>query len=465
MNTHPSTQGAERTEPRPGSRIWTILLAGLFALCPSPRADSILLTGATLHLGDGSQLSPGQILVKDGRIEAMDRILKAKADRVVKLDGLQLYPGLIALDSALGLVEIEAVKVTVDRSETGAFNPEIQAWSAVNPDSELIPVARANGITAIEVSPTGGTIPGRSGLLQLDGWTVEEMGLKLPAALHLQWPSTQLSLAPRTAYRDASQWKSPSDQDKSWREKVRELTQFLEEAHAYHPGDAGPTHRIPAYAALKPVWESQMPVIVHADSAQEIRSAVQWATNQNVKLVICGGRDALQVAPLLASNQVPVIYKHVFNLPSDEAAGYDAHFRAPGELHQAGVAVLLANGGRMEASFVRNLPFIAAQAVAFGWPEAEAMKSLTQRPAELLGVGDQIGRIAIGLRATFFATDGNLFDVRSHVKRMWISGKEVSLDSRHTRLEERYRARPKPADATPTPATTKPRIGRSPGTP
>src|SRR5207248_7108568 len=123
---------------------------------------------------------------------------------------------------------------------------------------------------------------------------------------------------------------------------------------------------------------------------------------------------------------------------------YDIHFKTPFLLHQAGVKVAFSLGAEVfETPLTKNLPYPAAQAIAFGLPEDEALKGITLYPAQLLGVADKLGSIEAGKEATFFAADGNILDIRSNVKRMWIAGREVSLESRHTRLYEKYRARPR----------------------
>jgi imidazolonepropionase-like amidohydrolase len=143
---------------------------------------------------------------------------------------------------------------------------------------------------------------------------------------------------------------------------------------------------------------------------------------------------------LLATNKVPVIYEHAQAPPARDTDAYDAQFKAPEVLRAAGVTVTFSIGG---ATLVKNMPNAAAQAVAFGLPADEAVKGLTLYPAQIAGVADKLGSIEAGKEATLFVTDGDLLDIRSNVKRMWIAGKEVSLESRHTRLYEKYKNRPK----------------------
>lgn len=417
------------------------LLASFLAASVSPTADTTLITGATLHLGDGQVLAGHQIFVKDGKIEAIGADLKVQAGQVIRLDGQHLYPGFIALGSSLGLVEIEGVRATRDTAEVGEFTPDVRAWIAVNPDSELIAVARANGIVASEATPQGGYVAGLSGIALLDGWTTEQMTLKAPAALHVYWPSHGINPGAKSSARNPAQWKSPEDQDRERKERVLLIDDFFAEAGAY-ARLADPAPVPPAYQGMIPALRGDIPVAVHADEVRQIQSALRFASEHKLRMVFYGARDAWRVADELAARKVPVVYQHVFSLPARDTDPYDTHFRAPAILAKAGVRLILGPGGQHEAASIRNLPYVAAQAMAFGLSEADALKSITLNPAEVMGIDDRLGSLAPGKIATFFSADGSMFDIRSHVKRLWIAGREISLENRHTRLYDRYRNRP-----------------------
>jgi imidazolonepropionase-like amidohydrolase len=440
----------------------SILTGTLVLWCLSPipaRAESLLLTGATIHTVSGPVLTNGQVLIKDGKIEAIDKSIKTRADKTVKLDGLHLYPGLIAASTSLGLVEIDAVRATRDMTEVGDYTPDVESWIAVNPDSELLPVARANGITHVLPVPTGSIVAGQSGLIQLDGWTMEEMTVRKPVALHVFWPGMTLNTTPREEFRDKSRWKSLEDQAKDRRAKLKELADFFDEAKAYAKArdaagkdGAKPAEIVPAWEAMLPYVRGELPLMVHADELRQIKSAVQWADTNAYKIIIAGGRDAWKVAGLLAEKKVPVIFECTFNqgnglasTAARDTTRYDVYFTAPSILHKAGAKVIFSEGlGGDGATTIRNLPYSAAQAAAFGLPEDEALKGITLYPAEVLGIADRLGSIEVGKEATLFAATKGILDIRSNVKRMWIAGKEVGLESRHTRLYEKYRNRPKP---------------------
>ena len=423
----------------------------LVSAAPAIKAESLLLTGATVHTISGETFSPGQVLIQDDKIVAVGKDVSAGGARAVNLSGQQLYPGMISLDSVLGLTEIEAVRATADEAEVGDYTPDVESWVAVNPDSELLPVARANGIAYFEPVPVGGIVSGQSGLLAMAGWTTEAMAIKKPIALHFFWPSMELNTTPPEKVAGKNKPKSLEDQAKERREKLHSVIEFFKEAAAYAKardaaakGSAPAPERVPAWEAMLPYVRGELPITIHADEVRQIKAAVAWASTNQFKIILAGARDAWKVAGLLASNKVSVIYEHTWTQPIRDTDSYDVYFTAPEVLHQAGVEVSFAIGLRtFDAPTVRNLPYAAAQAVAFGLPEAEALKGLTLYPARLAGVADRLGSIEVGKEATLFAADGDILDIRANVKHLWIAGKEVSLESRHTRLYEKYKNRPK----------------------
>ncbi|MBM3878531.1 MAG: amidohydrolase family protein [Verrucomicrobia bacterium] len=458
MRMMPEVEGvASRARPggsrgwggRCGGAVW-LAVACLLALRWSAESETLLLLGATVHPVTGPALTNGAVYVRDGTIEAVAPALDRRADRVERLDGLHLYPGLVVAGTQLGLVEIEAVRATRDTTETGEYTPDVESWAAVNPDSELIPVARANGITHIVPVPSGGVVAGQSGLLALKGWTTEEMMRKRPVALHVNWPSLELEFEARERAGDRAKGKSLAEQAQERRKRLRALQDFFEEARAYArakeaavgAGSAG-FRPVPAWEAMLPFVRGEAPLFVHADEVRQIEGALGWAETNRWKMVLVGARDAWRVAERVAAQRVPVLYGSTFDLPAGDAQAYDVHYRAPGVLHRAGVMVAFAAGGRRDASNLRNLPYEAAQAMAFGLPAEEALRGLTLYPARLLGVADRLGSIEPGKEASFFAADGPILDVRAQVRRLWIAGEEVSLETRHTRLYEKYRGRPR----------------------
>jgi imidazolonepropionase-like amidohydrolase len=399
----------------------------------------------------GGVLSPGQVLIKDDKIEDVGLAVPGRADRVVDLKGLHLYPGLVAATTSLGLTEIGAVRASRDTTEVGDYTPDVESWVAINPDSELIPVARANRNANLLPLPQGGLVSGLSGLIRLDGWTTAQMVVKKPAALHLFWPAMALDLTPKERFKDKSKWKSPEDQARERAARLKAIDDFFEDARAYarvkaaaKKGETADPGVNPSWEAMLPFERGEIPLMIHADEMRQIKAAVKWSDDHGYKLILAGGRDAWQVADLLAQKKVPVIYEGAFTQPERDTESYDVHFTAAAILHRAGVKVSFSEGlGDFATEWLRNLPDAAAQAMAFVLPPDEAIKGITLYPAQALGVDDRIGSIAAGRDATLVATEGDVLDIRSNVKRMWIDGHEVSLESRHTRLYDKYRHRPR----------------------
>jgi imidazolonepropionase-like amidohydrolase len=279
-------------------------------------------------------------------------------------------------------------------------------------------------------------------LLAARGWTIEDMTVRRVTAMHLDWPDQSLNVPGPDSSPNA---KPLDEQARDRREKVRSIDQFFSDAEAWEKRPAG-SPSVPAWEAMLPVVRGEIPLMIHAQTQREIRSLLKWSESRpRLRIVILGGRDSWLFADELAKRKIAVIYSEVFALPIKGSDAYDVQFSAPAVLHKAGVTVAISEGlDKASASGQRNLPYIAAQAAAFGLPPEAALASITLVPAQLHGVGDTLGSIEPGKDASLFTATGDILDIRSQVKQLWISGVEQSLESRHTRLAERYRARPQP---------------------
>lgn len=362
----------------------------------------------------------------------------------MELKGQRVFPGLIAPTTVLGLLEIDALRATRDTTEVGEYSADVSAWIAVNPDSELIPVARANGYTHAHVIPSGGTVSGFSGLIQLDGWTIEDLTVEKAVALHLHWPGFGLDTTPRPPGKDAGP--SLEDQVRDRDRKLREIDSFFTEAAAYSEAKKVAKvgfKTVPAWDAMLPIVRKERPLWIHVNEARGIRSAAEWSVRRGFKMIIAGGLDAWREAAYLAEHRISVAYEHVFTQPVRDTDAYDIHFTAPAVLAKAGVLVAFSEGtGQFGASNIRNIPYSAAQARAFGLTYEDAVRGLTLNAAKILGVSDRLGSIEPGKEASLFVANGDVLDLKATVTRMWIRGREIDLSSRHTRLYEKYRKRP-----------------------
>jgi imidazolonepropionase-like amidohydrolase len=429
-------------------------LAGALALALSTMAagaETIVLRGGTVHPVSGPAIANGSVVLQDGRIAAVGASLAAPPGaKVVDCSGKHIYPSLFPAATVLGLVEISAVRATLDTSELGDVNPQARADFAMNFDSELLPVARSAGILIAGITPTGGIVSGAAAVMKLDGWTREDATLRAPAAITVTWPDLAIDRSPAAR-------SSVRLQERRRDEDVRKLKDVFAEARAYAKakgaeGRAGvPRHDVDArLEALVPAVEGRVPVLVVANTTAQIRAALAWAKEDGLRIAILGGADAWRVAGEIAQAKTPVILDTVLDLPIRPDEPYDARFAAAGILAKAGVAVAFNDGlTPFAAATVRSLPHQAAAAVAFGFPREKAVEAMTLEPARILGVADRVGSLEPGKDATLIVTDGDILDLRTHVVAAYLDGRPLDLTDKQKRLYERYRNRPKPVRLVP----------------
>ena len=371
-----------------------------------------------------------------GRFTAVgaDAAVPAGAE-VIDATGKHIYPGFISANSVLGLIEIGAARATVDIEETGAINPNARAASSINPDSELLPVARSNGILTVHAVPEGGLVSGQSAIIRMDGWTPEEMTVRSPAAMHLRWPHLTINRNPRAQ-------KSVKDQQKDIDKAQKQIRDAFQTARAYWQArkSGAPGFKSDLrWEALMPVFDGSLPLFVHAATAAQIEAALAWAKEMQLKIVLVGGNDAWRMAPQLKESDTPVIITLSTALPLRRDDGYDSQFSNAAKLHEAGVRFCIAmNGRNSEAPHERNLPYEASMAAAFGLPKEEALKAITLYPAQLLGVADQLGSLETGKAATLIVTNGDPLDFPTHIEAAYIDGRKIDLTNRQTRLRDKY---------------------------
>lgn len=410
---------------------------------PPAQKRAIVITGATIHTVSGEVIANGRLLFERGRIVAVcaaNAVAIPAGTEEIALPGKHLYPGFIAANTALGLVEVQAVRATVDSAEVGALNPNSRALIAVNADSELLPVTRANGVLAALAVPRAniaGLITGTSALIQLDGWNWEEMGLIPEVALHVTLPSMRYTAALYPALPAARL----EDMQRMSTQRLKSLETAFETAAAYNLAKSNDpaTTTDSRWEAMRAVVAGKRPVFVHAEELPQIRYALGFAERFGLKMVIVGGADAWHLAPLLKARDIAVIIGGVHRLPLRRGEDTDTPYRLAAKLHQAGVRFAIARGGsNFDAAMERSLPFEAATAVAFGLPPAEALKAITLSAAQILGAADQLGSLEVGKRASFIVTNGDPLDIRTQVERIYIQGRDVPLADKQTRLNDKY---------------------------
>ncbi|HMF74245.1 MAG TPA: amidohydrolase family protein, partial [Bryobacteraceae bacterium] len=416
------------------------------AVLPAADSNSVLIRNVSVHPVTGPDIQNGSVLVLDGKVaEIGPKIAPRGGARVVDGHGLQLYPGMINAGTNIGLDEIQALHDSVDLDEIGMFNPELRAEVAFNPSSQHVEVVRAGGITSLISLPGSGggggsVITGQAALMHLDGWTWEEMAVKPSAVMEMLFPQIQSGGGRRQAAAGAQ--RSYRDDENQYKERLRQVSLFFEDARRYEKAKtagAPDFQRDIKLEAMLPVIDGKQALFVRASTERAIKDAVAFADKEKVKIVIADPREIGATGPLLKAHQIAVVLGKTLALPEHEDDPYDAPYTLPNEFFKAGVKICF---GTFDVEFARNVPFEAAQAAAFGLPHDEALKALTINSAEILGAGDQLGSIEKGKLGDLILTDGDPMEAKTNIKQMFIAGKEVSLESRHTREYEKWMKRP-----------------------
>jgi len=411
--------------------------------------DTFLLKGATIHTMAGKDIVNGSILVRGGKIAGVGQDLAAPGGvKVIDAAGMQVYPGIIDSGTSVGLTEISGVRETSDVQELGKFNPHLRASVAINPESEHIPVTRANGITAVLALPEGTGLSGQASLIHMDGWTTDELEVKRSAAMHLRMPtigggglrggggggdSEDPASGPRLTFEQMKQ---------TYDKEMVDLNNFFEAARRYAQAKAsgGPGFKTDLkLEAMLPVIKGDEPLLITAQRERAIRDALQFAEKQKIRMVLCDPKEAYKLLDEIKKSNVPVVLGPTLALPLTEDDYYDQPFTTPGQLYKAGIKFAFAS---FSNQFSRDLPYQAAAAVPFGLPKEEAMKAITVNAAQIWGVANQMGTIEEGRFADFMITDGDPLEIQTHVKQLFIKGKNVSLDDKQKRLYEKYENRP-----------------------
>lgn len=398
----------------------------------------------------GPEIASGTVVISGGKIQAVGASVTVPAGaEVIDASGLRVYPGMMDAGTSIGLSEIgQGANATVDISEVGSFNPNAQAYFALNPHSAHIGVTRVAGITHVVSRPTGGILSGQAALVNLAGSTAPQMAVHRTIALVLELPRSGFGGRGFGGFQAAQGAASTQDVNRTRTRQLDSLRTMLRDAEAYGKArDAYARDKsLPrprqdvVLASLVAAVRGQMPVLMVADRATDIREAVGFAEENRLRPIIVGGRDAWQVASFLKDHDVPVLITSVMDLPSREDDPYDVNYGAPAKLVQAGVRVAISSGDA--GSDARSLPYTAGMAAAFGLSRDDALKSVTLWPAQIFGVADKFGTIEPGKVANLVVTDGDLLEAKTNTRYLFIDGRLVPLDTKHTDLNDKFKDRP-----------------------
>lgn len=396
-----------------------------------------LIKGGTVISPDG-QKTLANVLVRNNRIAQVGPNVTAADAKVVDATGKFIYPGMIDANTGIGLSEIGSVQTTNFRSEMGQFNPQLKALVGLQVESELLGVTRANGVTAVVTTPTGGAIAGQATLINTAGWTWEDLAVTRDAGIVFNLPSVN---GGGRGGRGGGGGRGRGGAAVDPVQLMADFNEFMQNSKTYDQGRAaGSTKLDLIYEAMRPLFAKKIPALVNANTEQQIKDAVAFGDKWGVRVVVMGGKEGWKVRKLLADKQVPVVLGSIEQAPEDNEP-YDEIYANPGLLYDAGVKIAFSTG---QGSNSRHVAFHAALAIAYGLKPEGALKALTIWPAEIFGADKEIGSVTPGKLANFFITSGDAFDLRTQVAGVFIKGREVPPDDRSNRLYLKYKNRPLP---------------------
>jgi len=403
-------------------------------MLPAPaQKETIALTNATIHVGNGQVINNGTVVFKNGKITEVGTGASTAGAKVVDCSGKHIYPGLILSASQLGLVEVPSVRATVDAAEIGEINASIRSLVAYNTDSKVTNTLRSNGILIANIIPDGGVISGSSSAVQLDAWNWEDAAYKTDIGIHFRMPS----LLNRTRGRGGfGGQQPPADPVKTGLEQIEKVKVFFREAKAYL---AEPKHESTnlKFESVKGLFDKKQKLFIHCNIVKEMLLAIDFAKEFGFDVVLVGAVDSWQIADLLKQNNIAVILNQLHDLPTMIDDDIDQPFKTPSLLQKAGV--LFAINDNDENSRYRNLAFNAGTAAAYGLSKEEALSSITLNAANILGIADKTGSIETGKDANIVVSEGDILDMRTNIiTQAFIQGRQVDLNNKQKQLAEKY---------------------------
>ncbi len=387
----------------------------------------------TIHVGNGELIEDGMLVVRGDSIAFVGKFDESLLDttfEVISAKGKDLYPGLIAPNTSLGLVEVESVPASRDFDEVGDLNPHVVSATAYNVDSRIIPTTLSNGVLFAESTPRGGLLSGTASIVRLAGDHIDEVLVERKGGVHVNWPSALYQ----------SDWftRQSNVRSNKGREKhLLKLESFFEDAYQAQERNDVSNLKL---EAMKGVFDSSQTLFIHVQDAKEIMLAVQFFQGLHVKrMAIVGARDAWMVADFLVENKVSVVLSRILDLPTRVDDGPASLFFVPKKLKDAGVLFCFDYDGEMEVMMQRSLPFLAGTAVAYGLSREEALSAVTLNTAQILGVDYRIGSLEVGKEASFVMVKGDLLDaMQSNVEMIYVNGVEVEVENWQEKLANEY---------------------------
>lgn len=400
-------------------------------------AKPILIWNATIHDGLGKTWTNGFVQINGKTIAAIGNRnqppspTEMQTMEIIDAKGSHIYPGFILMNSPLGLNEIDAVRATVDKEETGTLNPNAYALPAYNTDSDIIPTLRYNGVLMAQICPRGPRFRGISAVVQLDAWNWEDAVVRQRDGMHLKWPSK---------YRPSGWWAEPGpiEKMKEGNKDLDEVKTLFENARQYVSMEKPPVNTL--LEPFRDLFSGKMSLFIHAPYATDIVAALQYFSSIGIpKMVLVTGTQVLQVKELVRTMNVPVVVNRLHSLPEINEEPVDLQVQLPALLRKAGIMVALDYEGDMEVMGARNLTFLAGSAARGGLSKEEALQTITYFPAKILGLENQCGSLAVGRDASLFISQGDALDMRSNqLTHAWIQGRPIRLESKQSALYQKF---------------------------
>jgi len=407
-------------------------------------SGSFAITNVRIFTVSGSVIEKGTIVIEKGKISKINEgvTVPSNVQKTIDGTGLSVYPGLIDAATNLGLSEIPlGANGTVDVSEVGENNANAKAIIGINPHSSHVNVARVNGITTVLSMPTGGLISGQAAVINCWGSTQADMAVIPVFGLVVNFPRVSLFASQNQPQIDLNEAIRRRDQQlENLRKIFKDAQAYAKAKEAYAMDKTLPAPKTDLkLEALIPYVRGEKPVIFSAEREKDIRAVAKFIEEFKLKGIILGGQEAWKAADVLVKQNIPVIYTNIYRLPVRDDDPYDYLFEAPAKMLRAGIKFAIATND--SGAMVRDLPYHAGIAAAFGLPKEEALKAVTLYPAQILGIGDRLGSLDVGKIANLVVTDGDILDPRTNVKYLFIQGRLMPLTSRHTELFERFKDR------------------------
>jgi imidazolonepropionase-like amidohydrolase len=392
------------------------------------------LTNATIETVTKGTIKNASVVITDGKIAAVgENVSVPQGAETIDCKGLFIYPGMIDGGTNLGLSEIGSDPRTQDFSELGDVVPQMKALTAVNPNAVAIPVTRVSGVTTALASPSGDLFAGTAALINLHGYTPEQM--------YAGFEGVVLNF-PRSGRRGGFDRRTDDEVKKANETAAKKINEVWERAVQYHKIDSATKGKdagyYPEMQSLLPVVRGERTLLVEVNAEKDIRAALKWVKEKKVsKVVFTGVAEGWRVADELVKAKIPVITGGVLELPTRESDRYDQAYANAAMMLKAGVKVAIRSSETGNQNY-RNLPYHAGFAVAYGMDKAEALKAITIVPAEILGVADKLGSIEVGKTANLFVCDGDPFETKTQVKNVFIAGWQMPMVSRQTQLYDEF---------------------------